>query len=154
MEPIETKALKPTSSCRLQSRIAAQSAPLWLINPTLPGRAMAFAKVAFSPDSGLMMPRQLGPTTRIPRAFSIIWRSSSTTLFSGLFETSGDDDRTLDPNLCALIDNAGHGLRRRHNDGQVYWLGHIQHTLVGLDAEYMRPPRIHRKHRSSEGSVD
>src|ERR1035441_8286434 len=75
-------------------------------------------------------------------------------LFAGLFETSGDDDRTLDPNLCALIDNAGHRLRRRHNDGQVYWLGHIQHTLVGLDAEYMRPPWINRKHRSSEGSVD
>ncbi len=49
---METKALKPTFSCRLQSSTAVHRAPLWLIKPTLPGRAMVLAKVAFRPLSG------------------------------------------------------------------------------------------------------
>src|SRR5579871_152714 len=64
MEPTERKALKPTISLRLQSSTAVQSAPLWLMNPTDPGRAMVVAKVAFNPVSGAITPRQLGPMTR------------------------------------------------------------------------------------------
>jgi hypothetical protein len=80
MEPRETKALKPTFSRRLQSRTAVQSAPLWLRNPTVPGRAMPAAKVALSFPPGAMTPRQFGPTMRIRprRASARIWRSSST----------------------------------------------------------------------------
>ena len=37
---METKALKPTISLKLQSSTAVHSAPLWLMKPTLPGRAM------------------------------------------------------------------------------------------------------------------
>ena len=37
---METNALKPTFSRKLQSRTAVHSAPLWLMNATLPGRAM------------------------------------------------------------------------------------------------------------------
>ena len=62
------KALKPTISLRLQSRTAVHSAPLWLMKPTEPGRAMVVAKVAFRPESGLITPRQLGPMTRMPAA--------------------------------------------------------------------------------------
>jgi hypothetical protein len=39
IEPIETNALNPTCSAKLQSKIAVQSAPLWLRNATRPGRA-------------------------------------------------------------------------------------------------------------------
>jgi hypothetical protein len=47
------------------------SAPLWLRNPTLPGRAIAPAKVALRPVVGFMTPRQLGPMIRIrPRRAS------------------------------------------------------------------------------------
>ena len=55
-------------------------APLWLMKPTLPGRAMSAAKVAFNLAAGTMTPRQLGPTMRMPalRASSRTWRSSST----------------------------------------------------------------------------
>ena len=69
----------PTFSWRLQSRTAVRSAPLWLTNATWPTGAMAAAKVAFSPVTGLMTPRQLGPMTRTPclRASSTTWRSSS-----------------------------------------------------------------------------
>ena len=62
---METKALKPTISLRLQSSTAVHSAPLWLMKPTEPGRAMVVAKVAFRPVSGLITPRQLGPITRM-----------------------------------------------------------------------------------------
>ncbi len=56
-----------------------QRAPLWLRKPTLPGRAIAPANVAFRPVSGFVTPRQFGPMTRIRprRACSRIWRSSA-----------------------------------------------------------------------------
>ncbi len=65
IEPTERKALNPTCSRRLQSKTDVQSAPLWLMNATLPRRAILFAKVAFKPSSGIMMPRQFGPITCI-----------------------------------------------------------------------------------------
>ena len=57
-----------------------QRAPLWLRKPTLPGRAIAPAKVALRPVSGFITPRQFGPMIRMPprRACSMIRRSSST----------------------------------------------------------------------------
>ncbi len=72
-------ALKPTFSFRLQSSTAVHSAPLWLRKAMLPVRAIAAAKVAFTPVGGIMMPRQLGPMIRMPaaRAFSTSCRSSS-----------------------------------------------------------------------------
>ena len=72
IEPMDMNALKPTFSCKLQSSTAVQSAPLWLRKPTLPGRAMVVANVAFRPVNGHMTPRQFGPMTRMPprRAFS------------------------------------------------------------------------------------
>ncbi len=80
MEPIEVKALKPTISRKLQSNTAVQSAPLWLINPTLPRRAMVEANVAFTPVTGFITPKQFGPMMRMPprRACSSTWRSNST----------------------------------------------------------------------------
>ena len=66
MEPTDTNMLKPTISFCAQSRIAVQSAPLWLMKATFPGRAMVEAKVAFSPVIGFITPRQLGPITRRP----------------------------------------------------------------------------------------
>ena len=50
---METKALKPTFSRKLQSSTAVHSAPLWLMKATLPGRATVCAKVAFSPRIGI-----------------------------------------------------------------------------------------------------
>ena len=60
MEPSETKALKPTPSRKLQSRMAVHSAPLWLRKATLPLRAMLAAKVALSARCGSITPRQDG----------------------------------------------------------------------------------------------
>ncbi len=66
MEPMEMNELKPTFSRKLQSRIAVQRAPLWLMNPTDPGRAIVLANVAFRPLCGTITPRQFGPTIRMP----------------------------------------------------------------------------------------
>ena len=68
---MERNELKPTCSRKLQSKMAVQRAPLWLMNPTFPGNAMPRAKVALSPVRGLMTPRQLGPMMRmLPRLAS------------------------------------------------------------------------------------
>ena len=77
---METKALNPTFSRRLQSRMAVHRAPLWLRKPTEPGWAMVLAKVAFRPLWGIITPRQLGPMRRILplRASAKTCRSSST----------------------------------------------------------------------------
>jgi hypothetical protein len=78
--PVETNALKPTNSRKLQSRMAVSSAPLWLRNATLPLLAIPEAKVALSPETGFITPRQFGPITRIfpRRAAASTCRSSST----------------------------------------------------------------------------
>jgi hypothetical protein len=78
--PTLASAEKPTFSMRLWSRMAVSRAPLWLSSATLPGRAMAPAKVALKPDGGFITPRQFGPTTRIlPRLASSRTRRSSST---------------------------------------------------------------------------
>ena len=68
---------KPTLLGRAQSRMAAHKAPDWDTRPMEPGIAVPRTKVAFSPMSGRMMPRQLGPSrrTRWRRAFSTRARS-------------------------------------------------------------------------------
>ena len=91
-----------------------QSAPLWLMKPTVPGRAMAAAKVAFSPVSGLITPRQFGPMTRIlaaPRLFQELLLELGA-LRPDLLEAGGDDDRAADAGLAALVDDAGQRRRR------------------------------------------
>jgi hypothetical protein len=71
IEPIETKALKPTFSRKLQSSTAVQRAPDCEMNAILPLWAIPAAKVALSPEIGFITPRQLGPITRIlPRLAS------------------------------------------------------------------------------------
>ena len=76
---METKALKPTFSRKLQSRTAVQSAPLWLMKPTLPGRAIALAKVAFRRVRGAHHAQAVRADDPhlAARLFAAIWRSSS-----------------------------------------------------------------------------
>ena len=98
---METKALKPTFSCKLQSSTEVQSAPLWLMKPTMPGRAMPLAKVALMPVSGLITPRQLGPMMRMRRGAG---RGENFLLQLGAFradllEAGRDDDGALDAGL-------------------------------------------------------
>ncbi len=76
--PSDTTLENPTLLGRAQSSMAVQTAPDCDTSPSEPASALPLANVAFSPRSGRMMPRQLGPTTRTwcRRALSSAARSS------------------------------------------------------------------------------
>ena len=76
--PSETTLVKPTSALAAQSRIAPQIAPDCDTRARLPERAGVRAKVAFSPQSVRITPRQFGPSTRTrPRFAAASTRSCS-----------------------------------------------------------------------------
>ena len=155
MEPIETKALKPTIPRRLQSSMAVHRAPLWLMKPTLPGRAMPAAKVALRPVSGLITPRQLGPMMRmLPRRASIRLAFQFQSGRADLLEAGRNDDGALDAFLGAFADDAGHAGGRRDDDGQVHLLGYVGDVLIGLDAEHAGPLGVDRENGAAEGAAD
>ena len=137
MEPMETKALNPTISRKLQSRTAVQSAPHWLMKPTLPGLAMVAAKVALTPMFGIITPRQFGPTMRmLPRA-----RLGENLPFElhacrpGFLEAGGNDDGAADAGLDAILDDAGDGLGRRANHREVHLFRNGADVRICLDAQ-------------------
>ena len=68
--PAETKVDSPMFRLRARSRSATPSEPDWAKNPTRPRAGIIGARLALSRTSGsvLTIPRQLGPTTRIPEA--------------------------------------------------------------------------------------
>ena len=75
-----------------------QRAPLWLMKATLPGRAIVAANVAFSPVTGLITPRQLGPMIRIfPGRASSRFAFEFAPARPGLLEACGDDDGAATP---------------------------------------------------------
>mmetsp|Transcript_9098 Transcript_9098/g.26161 ORF Transcript_9098/g.26161 Transcript_9098/m.26161 type:complete len:248 (-) Transcript_9098:7-750(-) len=81
--PMLMTALKPTFCETLQSSTDVIIAPLWLMKATLPGAGMRFAKDAFNPDVGQMMPKQFGPTMRRWPFFAMACTSSSSFAPSG-----------------------------------------------------------------------
>ena len=70
---------KPISSGRDQSTTMVITAPDWEMNAIEPGFGETGSKVVLIPYGGSMIPRQFGPTTRIPaaRAFAITCSSRS-----------------------------------------------------------------------------
>ena len=166
MEPTETKALKPTISLRLQSSTAVHSAPLWLMKPTEPGRAMVVAKVAFRPESGLITPRQLGPTTRMLAGLRLVQQLAlqRRALRPDFLEAGRNHDRAAHAVLAAFPDDSGNRGRRRHDHRQVHLLRDVRDGLVGLHAQHAGPLGVHGidgaaeraghqvpQHRSSDG---
>jgi len=65
--PIEINLENPNSRSAAKSRTAVQSAPLCEIKDILPGAGMRAEKLAFNftAVSGLITPKQFGPTRRI-----------------------------------------------------------------------------------------
>ena len=103
-----------------------QRAPLWLRKPTVPGRAISAAKVAFRPRHGVHHAQAVGPDQPHPPAPRLLQHLPLELgpLRADLLEPGRDDDRPLHPGLDALADHAGHGRRRGHDDRQVDRLGH------------------------------
>ena len=68
--PDDTKLETPSRRRRAVSRTAIPSAPDWLNRPRRPAGGIDGASEAFNRTSGsvLTMPKELGPTTRMPRA--------------------------------------------------------------------------------------
>ena len=102
-----------------------QSAPLWLMKPTLPRARGGFAKVAFKPMCGIITPRQFGPMMRIgPRASADLLFQLAPAV-ADLLEAGGDDDRAFHAGRDALA----HGLRNGRgfdgDDGEINCGRHV-----------------------------
>ena len=145
IEPTETNALKPTFSRRLQSRIAVHNAPLWLMNPTLPGSAMLAAKVALRPTCGRITPRQFGPMIRIlPR------RACARTCFSSSTPASPHSLKPAEIMIAPLAPASTHSPMmpgtvrgRRNDDCEVDRMFHLADFRNSGNAEHSRPLEIH-----------
>jgi hypothetical protein len=78
---MEMNLEKPKSRSPAKSSTAVHKAPLWEMNETLPALGMRAEKLALrrTSDSGLITPRQLGPTRRTPlsRQIAMIFFSIS-----------------------------------------------------------------------------
>src|SRR3990170_587729 len=77
MLPRDTNFEKPMLIDRAQSRIAVATAPDWENMPTSYWRGAVSAKVAFMPTAVLMIPTELGPTSRMPWRRARLTSSSS-----------------------------------------------------------------------------
>ena len=64
--PVEIRLENPTSLFAAQSRMAVHSAPDCEITAIRPGIALPALKVALSPMSERITPRQFGPRMRMP----------------------------------------------------------------------------------------
>ena len=136
---METKALKPTFSRKLQSSTAVHSAPLWLMKATLPGRATLRAKVAFSPRIGFITPRQFGPMSRIlPRMISRDLPLQFLAVLAKLFEAGRDDDRRRNAHLHRLRDQVRHRVGGSGDHDQLDFVRQVLNAGIGLDAENIR----------------
>ena len=119
---MEMNALNPTRLARLQSRMAVQSAPLWLMKPMLPGSASGLANVAFKPMCGSITPTQFGPMIRIRPRCARISFSSSSAGWSAFLESGGDDDRALHAGGRAFANDARDRCRRAWRSRPDRWL--------------------------------
>jgi hypothetical protein len=88
------------------------------------------------------------------RASSSVWRSSSSPAGPISLKPAEITMAAFHAFLCAIVDDAGHAGRRRHDDGQIHLLGHLRDVLVGLDAQYARPLGIDGEDRAAERAAD
>ena len=124
--------------------MAVSSAPLWLRNATLPGRAMSCAKVALNPavrihDAeaiGAEQPRRSAPQLLLNFEFE---RRAFRPSF---LEARGDHDCCANPCIHALANNTGHGLRGCHDHGEVNFFRNVTDLGVSAKPEYIRVVRI------------
>ena len=129
-----------------------QIAPLWLMKPTWPGRAIAGANVALSPLHGAITPRQFGPMSRIlpRRASASTSDSSAMPRGPDFLESGGNDDGAIDARLDALADDARDRFGRRDNHREIDRTGNVTHAPIGAQLQDGRAFRIHRVERTSE----
>ena len=153
---METKLLKPTFSVIDQSSTAVHSAPLWLMKATLPGRAIELAKVAFSPDTGFITPRQLGPIRRIRPWIVCMISASSWLPCSPVSLKPGGDERCppARPVSTHSRQQRRYALGRSAQDHQVGNLRQLLQTGIGANPQNMGALGIHRVDDAAERAAD
>ena len=136
------------SRCRLQSSTAVQSAPLWLMNATLPGRAIArgeggvqAGQRAHHAEAVRTDDAHASPGEPLPGS-----ASRGAALLPDLFESCRDDDgaayagRRSPRRYPAPSAPASRSPPDRPGSG-------IPRSWIGLDPEHARPLRIDRERR-------
>src|SRR3954468_21866959 len=177
--PAETNVDRPRLRLRARSRSATPRAPDWAKNPTRPRPGTIGARLAFSRTSGSVftMPRQFGPTTRIPEA-----RAAATSrppppppprprppgargappdlplrrppLRPGLAEPAGDDHESADPLTSARLHHVGDLVGRDGEDGEVEVVGDRRDVGVGRNAPHVAGAGVDRVDRAREAVVE
>ena len=122
---MEMNALNPTLFDKLQSRIAVQSAPLWLMNPILPGKRQRLGEGRVQTDVRQHHANAVRPDDSHPAALRenlfFQFRASR----SAFLETGGNDDRAFHVRGRAFGHNSRHRRRRRSDDGKIDIFRHV-----------------------------
>ena len=101
------------------------SAPLWLMKPTLPRRAMVVAKVAFKPLIGTHYTQAVrSDDSHIAAAGMLQNLAFQLCTFSPhLFEAGGDNDGAFYAKVNRVLDDARDGRSWRDNNDQIHNFG-------------------------------
>ena len=154
MEPMEMKALNPSWIERLQSRIAVQSAPLWLMKPMLPGSAKRPRE------------RRVQADVRQHHAYAVrpddphLSASLENLLFefgpgrSTFLESSRDDDGTFHTRGCTFGDDSRNCCCRRGDHSKIDISWHILDRRKRLLSEDHLVTRIHWKNVTVKSVAD
>ncbi len=153
---METKALKPTSSLRLQSRIAVQRAPpgldeadaATLRHGAREGGIHADERTHHAEAVGADDADSVSPSGFEDTAFQF------NAFWPDLFETGGDDNDALHTCGGAFFYQAGNGRGRGHDDRKVDWPGDSGDCRISANAEDAGALRIDGKNRSPKGIAD
>ena len=138
--PIEANEETPSPRSLARSISARPSAPLWVAKPTPPRGGVAGAKVTFSRacSAVLRIPRQFGPTRRIPAALqtstSRSWSSAPSGPVSAKpaeITTSAGTRLSAHSRATSITAGAGTAI-----DGEVDLVGHLGDAGIG-------PHRLH-----------
>ena len=156
--PAETKVDRPRLRLRARSSRATPSEPDWAKKPTRPRPGTIGARLALSRTSGsvLTIPRQLGPTTRMPGGAGgghqlPLGRAP---LGPGLAEAAGDDHQPADPLAAAGLDHAGDLVGRHGEDGEVDVVGDRLDVGVGGHPADVPGAGVDRVDRAGEAVVE
>ena len=157
--PADTKVDSPRPAVAASARIAMPSAPDWQKKPIRPGGGTTGARVAFIRTSGSVftMPRQFGPSNRIPAALATDtmcrWAAAPSAPLP-VTVVVGEAGRhhhqavhALDP---AGLDHLGDRRGRHGHDGEIDRIGNVGHGRVGPHPLDRPGVRVDREDRTAE----
>ena len=152
--PAETKVDSPRLRLRARSRRATPSDPDWAKKPTRPRPGIIGARLALSrtSESVFTIPRQLGPTTRIPEARAAATSCRSAARPSGPVSPKPPETTTSPrTRLRRQASTTPRDLVRRHGeDGEIDVVGDRLDVGVGGHPADVPRARVDRVDRAGE----